>query len=151
MTVDLTLTIREKFNMTLSEYARSRRLDVLALRHIIYDGCKPSRDKSSKQYKAKKALVNDGLLNKKVLELENRVTYKMRQKERRKIVARLRKHYDMSIKDFYYKEKEYFDKHNIDLSYLYVVLSGIGTGEKPGTKAYWIMELIKKYPNLMDG
>jgi len=150
MTVDLTLKIREKLNMTLSEYAKSRRLDVLALRHIAYDSSKPCKDKRSKQYKVKKALIKDGFLDKKVLELEKRVTYKMRAKERRKIVARLRKNYSLSIKEFYEKEEDYFKQKKIDLSYLYVFLSGIGTGTKKGTKAFFINELLKKYPLLLE-
>jgi len=148
MTIDLTVDIRERYNMTLSEYAKSRKINLSALRHVIYDYKKKCKDKTSKQYKAKKALVKDGLLDKNVLELEKRVTYKMRAEERKKIVGRLRRSYKLSIKEFYYKENDYFTKHQINISYLYVFLSGIGTGTKKGTKAYYISELLKKYPKL---
>lgn len=144
MNIDITLNIRETLNMSLSQYAKHHKLNLTALRHVIYNPSKPSNDKKSNQYKAKKQLVKDGFLNKSVLELEKRVTYKMRAKERKKIIVKLRREYGMSIKDFYIKNEDYFKKNKIDLSYFYVFLSGIGTGNKPGTKAFYINEFLKE-------
>ena len=144
MTVDVTLKIRESLNLSLSQYAKKNKLDFNALRHVIYEPTKLSNDKKSNQYKAKKQLVKDGFLNKDVLELEKRVTYKMRAKERKKIIVKLRREYDLSIKDFYFENENYFKENEIDLSYFYVFLCGIGTGDKPNTKAYLIKELLKE-------
>jgi len=144
MTVDITLAIRDTLNLSLSEYAKKHQLNFIALRHVIYKPDQLSSSKKNNQYKAKKQLVKDGFLDKSVLELEKRVTYKMRAKERKKIIVKLRREHDLSIKDFYLKNEDYFKKHKINLSYFYVFLSGIGTGNKPNTKAFYINEFLKE-------
>ena len=162
----ITLRIREEKNMSLPEYAKKNNIDVNALRRTIYKNDltpieiknkkttykkeTPCRVKKSKEFLVRKILVEDGFFHKDSLKFEKEINCKNKLNERRKIISRLRTAYDLSIKDFYNNNKEYFLEKDIDLSYLYVFLSGISTGLKKNTKAYAIKVKLEEYPLLCE-
>ena len=162
----ITLRIREEKNMSLPKYAEENDLDINALRRTIYkNDLTPIKNenkkiiykketlcrvKKSKEFAVRKVLVEDGYLHHDSLKFEEEINYKKKLKERKRIISRLRIAYDLSIKDFYNNNEKYFIKNNISLSYLYVFLSGIGTGLKKNTKAYIIKVKLEEYPLLND-
>jgi len=145
MTNNITLKIRTFFNMSLTEYTKSRGINNLALRNIVYSkSIKACVSKNSHAYKVKKALVDDGILEATELELEKRANKMKIKKLRKKIIAEIRMSLNMSIKEYFELNKEYFEMHDVKLSYLYVFLSGIGTGDRPHTKSWYIKKKLKE-------
>jgi len=154
----ITLLIREKEGLSLPQYAKSKNINLQALRRVIYKNdfievqdkednsiiykkntlC---RVKKSKEYKARKQLVKDGYIHIDSLRFNSPPLLI----ERKKIISKLMIHYNLSIKSFYEKNEKYFKKHDIKLNYIYVYISGIGIGLKENTKAYFIKKKFQEY------
>lgn len=144
----ISLKIRDDYGLLLTEFADKYNLDYASLKSFISGATTGSR-KGSGANKVKIKLLALGIITQEDIDKassKQRNTKKKidkDRKERRKVIVKIRRKFDLSAQEYFISKKDYFDKHEISTNLFRSFLAGVGTGMKKGTKAFYIRCLLE--------